>query len=690
MTTEYKFDAEIPKLMNMIIHNFYSSKDIFLRELISNASDAIDKARYLIFSNNKLETYDPNIKIIPNKDDNTLIIEDNGIGMNEQDLVNCLGTIAKSGTQEFIKNMINQNNNTLIGQFGVGFYSAFLVADLVTVYTKHIESDNNDVLVWESNARDGYTISTIDDSDFKNGTKIILKLTNEQLDYLEEFKLKEIIKKHSGYISHPILLQKKIKIEKKVEEKNNKNENEDEDIEDIDMDNLEKSIKKDNKDDEEVKDDEVDEVKDDEVDEVKDDEAKDEEVKDDEVKDDEVKDEEVKDDEYKYEFEIISNQPIWYLDPKEVTKEQYECLYKSLTSNEYNEFLTYKHFKAEGEVEFSSILYIPKHAIFDKFDKSKKNNCKLYVKKVLITDECKELYPEYFDFITCIVDSQDLPLNVSRELLQQSKVIKKMNKILVKKTIELLLEINEDNDYNKSFYEQFSKNIKLAIHEDSVNKSKLLELLRFNSTKSEDNLLSLKTYVSNMKEEQAGIYYIIGNTQENVKKSAFIDKLIKKDYEVLLMIDPLDEYIMQSITEYGDKKFINVMKDDLKLEDKKDNNEEDDNICKKIKEILNNKIESVKISNKLDSQPAIVTSPMGWSANMERIMKAQALHNGYSSFMMDRKVLEINLEHKLIKKLIENEYNEEYINIIYNIGLLAGGYDLTDVNDFLIKLYNYL
>jgi molecular chaperone HtpG len=250
--------------------------------------------------------------------------------------------------------------------------------------------------------------------------------------------------------------------------------------------------------------------------------------------------------------------------------------------------------------------------------------------------------------------------------------------------------LTEDGDYNKLFYDQFSKNIKLAIHEDSANRTKLLDLLRIHSSTSEDKLISLKTYVLNMKENQAGIYYIIGNTQENVKKSAFIDKLIKKDYEVLLMIDPLDEYIMQSITEYSNTKFINVMKDDLKLEDKKDNNEEEENVCKKIKEILGDKLESVKISNKLESQPAIVTSPMGWSANMERIMKAQALHNGISSFMMERKVLEINLEHKLIKKLIENEYNEEYINIIYNIGLLAGGYDLTDVNDFLIKLYNYL
>ena len=328
------------------------------------------------------------------------------------------------------------------------------------------------------------------------------------------------------------------------------------------------------------------------------------------------------------------------------------------------------------------------------FEQKKTNkNIKLYVKKVLITDECVDLYPEYFSFVSGIVDSNDLPLNASRELLQQSKIIKKINKVLVRKTLEMISELKDNDDEYRKFYDNFSKNIKLAIHEDTQNKSKLLNYLTFPSNKSGEKSISLETYIDNMKENQQGIYYIIGNTMENVKSSAFIEKLTKKDYEVLFMCDPLDEYIMQQIHEFNDKKFINVIKDELKLDDNSvEDKEKNVEICTKLKEILGDSINKVIISSKLDSHPVIVTSPMGWSANMERIIKAQALNNNNNipSYMLGQRVLEVNIEHPLIKKFISSDYDKELGLLLFNMGLMAGGYDLTNVNEFLSKLYNYV
>jgi molecular chaperone HtpG len=752
----YEFNTEISKLMKMIIHNFYSSKDIFLRELISNASDAIDKAKYnLINNSNELnnDILDLQIKIYTDKETKCLTIEDRGIGMNKEDVINCLGTIAKSGTEEFVKNILNNKNNNstetnidLIGQFGVGFYSAFLVADKVQVLTKHIDSTDNSVIVWESNSTDGYHISEIDDINFKYGTKINLFLNDEQLEFLEENKITEIVKKHSGYISHPILLLKKFKVEKQNNEINLnldndiKDINSDDDIEDIDMNELEQKINKekydkekvdDDKDNDDNKDDKVDDEKDDDddnndnkvddekddddnkVDKEKDDDDKvddddkekdddnkvdddDNKVDDDKEKDDDNKvddDKKEDDEEYKYEFVKINSSPIWSKDPTDVSEDDYKNLYNAIT-NDSGSYQTYKHFKIEGDIEFSGILFIPKTPPNNLFENKKSNkNIKLYVKKVLITDECKDLFPEHFNFVCGIVDSNDLPLNASRELLQQSKVIRKINKILVRKTLEMItdLKINHEVDYN-NFYDNFSKNIKLGIHEDAVNKSKLLDFLMFPTNKSNDKLISLENYISNMKEDQQGIYYIIGNTMENIKNSAFIEKLNKKDYEVLLMCDPLDEYIMQQIHEYNDRKLINVIKDDLKLDDAKneDPNKYDD-LCKKIKESLGDTISRVTVSTKLDSHPMIVTSPMGWSANMERIIKSQAMStNNVPPYMLGQRVLEINPDHELIKKLINSDYDKNQVDILYNMALLAGGYELNNVNNFLSKLYNNL
>jgi molecular chaperone HtpG len=720
----YEFNAHVSKIMNMIIHNFYSTKDIFLRELISNASDAIDKYRFNMV--NTTEYKSPYIKIIPSVENNTLIIEDNGIGMTENDVITCLGTIAKSGTEEFIKKCIEQNNNSvnLIGQFGVGFYSAFLVSKNIQVITKNDESEH--YILWESDSVNGFTVSHYENTDnnFINGTRIILYLNDDATEYLQESKLEEIIKKYSGYISYPISLYKKIKIEKppvtdnKLDENKNDNNNDDDDDgeeiimdEDVKDDNKVEDKEDDKENDDEEEDDKEDDKENDDEEEVDDKDDKEDDKEDDkdddkeyDKEDDKVDDKEYDkeddkeddkvedkvDDEYKYEFIEINSKPIWYKNPSDVSEDEYNNLYK-LLSNDYESYQKVKHFKAEGDVEFSAILYIPKRAPFNLFEKKEKNkNIKLYVKKVLITDDCEDLYPEYLNFIVGIVDSQDLPLNASRELLQNSKIIKKINKILIRKTIEMINELQEE-EFN-TFYNNFNKNIKLAIHEDNTNKTKFLDLLMFPSSKSKDKLIKLQTYIDNMKENQAGFYYIIGNTLNNVINSAFIEKLITNDYEVLLMCDPLDEYIMQNIHEYNNIKFINVVKDDLKLDDKSTNQEEHKELCDKVKETLNSTgttVSKVVISSKLESHPAIITNAMGWSANMERIIKAQALaNNNQMSFMMEQKVLEINPNHSLIKNLIDNNYKKEDVLYIYNIGLLAGGYELSNVNEFLTLLYD--
>ena len=795
---KYEFNAEISKLMKIIIHNFYSSKDIFLRELISNASDAIDKARFNSLESNDL--FSAKIKIYGNIDDKTLVIEDNGIGMTKTDVINCLGTIAKSGTEEFVSNMLNNNNKRvdLIGQFGIGFYSSFLVADKVKVITKHINGDPNYAVIWESDSQNGYSVDIQfnDDNDFEHGTKIILNLNEENFEYLNESKLIEIIKKHSSYVHHPIyLLQKKEIPKPDVDSSNNVDspnnvdrpdtfeDDKDDSDEEIDMDKLANDMKdgdisEDTSDDEDilnehklnkestdesVKIEEVHETTD--IDEIindidkqindindkpntddsnidklddsnidkpdetnidKPDESNTDKLDDtttdklddtttdkldnttdkpDETNNDKPDESNTdkpdesnndtntdKQDEITYEFVEVNSKPIWCKDPKEISEDEYSEFYKSLSSNRDN-YITYKHFKAEGDVEFSAILFVTDKPPFDMFDHNKiNNNMKLYVKKVLITDTCKDLYPDYFNFVVGIVDSQDLQLNASRELLQQSKIIKKINKVLVKKTIEMFKElaISDSEKYDK-FYNSYSKNLKLSINQDSSTKNKMLELLKFPTSKREN--ISFQEYIDNMKEEQSGIYYIVGNSLENIRKSVFIEKLIKNEYEVILMHDPIDEYIMQQIHDYNDKKFINVIKDDLKLNDSKEdtNKTETDEICKKIKEVLENKVTSVIVSSKIESHPVVITSPMGWSANMERIMKAQALNNNsMAPFMMEQKTLEINPNHKLIKKLVEINYDKKFIMMLYNMGLIAGGYDLADSNSFLDSLYDYV
>lgn len=571
--------------------------------------------------------------------------------MTKADMINNLGTIAKSGTKAFMEALQAGADISMIGQFGVGFYSAYLVADKVVVTSKH---NDDEQYIWESSAGGSFTIKTDSGEPMGRGTKIVLHMKEDQCEYIEEKKIKEIVKKHSQFIGYPIKLLVQKEREKEVSddeaEVEEPKEGEEPKIEDVGEDaDAEKSTEKKTK----------------------------------KIKEKYTEDE-----------ELNKTKPIWTRSPDDISNEEYGEFYKSLT-NDWEDHLAVKHFSVEGQLEFRALLFIPKRAPFDLFENKKsKNNIKLYVRRVFIMDNCEDIIPEYLNFVRGVVDSEDLPLNISREMLQQNKILKVIRKNIVKKVMDVIEEISEDKDNYKKFYEQFGKNIKLGIHEDSTNRKKLAGHLRFYTSASGDEMCSLGDYVSRMKETQKDVYYITGESKEVVATSSFVERLKKRGLEVVYMTEPIDEYVVQQLKEFDGKNLVSVTKEGLELpedEEEKKKREEDvkkfEPLCKVMKDILDKKVEKVVVSSRLVSSPCcIVTSQYGWTANMERIMKAQALRDTSTmGYMAAKKHLEINPDHSIVENLrvrAEADKNDKSVKdlvmLLFETSLLSSGFSLED------------
>lgn len=656
MSETFMFQAEINQLMSLIINAFYSNKEIFLRELIANASDALDKYRHSILESkgavdelNKLE-----IKIKFQKENGTLEIEDNGIGMTRQELIDNLGTIARSGTKQFMQQMADTKDVSLIGQFGVGFYSAYLVADKVVVFSRGM--NETDTYRWESNAGGSFTITKEDEVSLERGTRILLYLKDDQKTFLDEHMLKSTVSKHSSFITYPLQLEvhRTREVEEATEEATE--ETKEETVETVEETTPPKK--------------------------------------------------KTRTESYTEWDQINKQKPIWMNKPEEVSEEDYAEFYKTI-AGDWEKPLATKHFQVEGQMEFRGLLYVPKRPPFDMFGRDKRNHLKLYVRRVFITDNSEELIPEWLGFIKGLVDSEDLPLNVSREMLQQNRIMKIIQKSVVKKCIEMFSDLARDkpDDY-KTFYENYGRSLKLGVYEDDKNHDKLVELLRFYSTKSEENYTTLEDYISRMKEDQKSIYYIIGENLAQVRSSPFLEKLRKKGYEVLYMMDPIDEYMMQRIRDYKDKKMVCITKEgdllnDLTEDEKKERQERFKPLCDKMKAVLGDKVEKVELSDRITDTPVVLlTNQYGWSANMERIMKAQALGNQQmSQHMKPKKIMQINPDHRIIKALLERigdteqaqaNSTKDIITMLFDSSLLHSGFGLDEPNLFVQRVHRML
>lgn len=663
--------------MDMIVNSLYSNREVFLRELVSNASDALDKVRLLALQDpDQYKTgSDLEIRIKADKESRTITIEDTGVGMTREELLSSLGTIARSGTAKFMEAVKDKGDANLIGQFGVGFYSAFLVADRVTVQTKSNADDKQ--WAWESTAgAHSYTIREDGAADIARGTRITLHLKDDAVELADENKISSLVRQYSEFISFPIKLWA-TKQEPRQE---------------VDT---EATAKKQEEADAKAKEEGKEAA--DPVTPV-----------------------------YKTEWDSVQewavqndNKPLWMRPPREVTKEEYAAFFKS-TFREFLDPLAHTHFNVEGTIEFSSMLFIPAMAPFDQ-DKAaalgRSRNIRLYVKRVFISDEFDEdLMPRYLSFVKGIVDSADLPLNVSREILQESRVVRAIRRQLVKRTLDTLADLAQrsaaapaegDNakpdDYN-TFWEAFGRNLKLGVIEDESNRPALAKLLRFPSSASGTGLTSLADYVSRKKEDQKTIYYLAADSAAAAAASPYVETLTSKGFEVLYLTEPIDEVAITNLGEFEGMTLADVSREDLSLgeteEDKKaleTKAAELKPLTDFMKKVLGDKVERVIVTSRLTDSPAVVVaSKFGWSANMERIMRAQALGDARAAeFMKGRRIMEINPDHRVIKALaegvaLESREVRDKIELLHDAAALTGGFAVEAPKDFANKIYSML
>lgn len=617
-TQTHVFQTEISQLLDLMINSLYSQKEIFLRELISNSSDAIDKRRFEALTDATLLSDDEElaVTITTDKEANTITISDNGIGMGHDEIIENIGTIARSGTKKFMQALKSESDSdgdvSLIGQFGVGFYSVFMVADKVTLITRRAGAEQ--AYQWESDGKGEFTIADTQREDA--GTSITLHLRDEESEYLEDFRLKHIINKYSEHISLPI----KMLGSAPLDDEGNPKEGEE------------------------------------------------------------------------AEFETVNKGTALWARPKsEVSDEEYQSFYQSL-SYDMEPPLSTLHHKVEGNLEYTSLLFIPKKAPYDLWNREDKKGIKLYVRRIFITDDAENLMPNYLRFIKGVIDSSDLPLNVSREILQSDRDIKKIKGRAVKRVLDELKRIAKDEpDTYQEFWKEFGQVIKEGVVEDMANKDNITPLLRFASTESDEQTVSLEEYVGRMKEDQDAIYYITAESHKAAKGSPHLEMFAKKGIEVLLMSDPVDEWLANSLPEFNEKPLKSVTKGDLELSDdeKKEQEEQKEalsSITEKLKEALKDSVKDVRLTNRLTESPAcLVADENDPGANLERIMKAMG-QDAPSSMP----ILEINPDHTLIKQLDENnEHFNDWALVLFDQAALSEGAQLKDPASY-VKLVNKL
>lgn len=708
----FEFQSDISSLLNLIINTFYSNKEIAIRELLANSSDALNKfTNYCIVHKPSNVDHDLAIKIIPDKDTQSIYIVDNGIGMCKSDLKNYLGTIAKSNTKEFLEKF---KNNDVIGQFGVGFYSSFLIADKVSVITKH---HDDGFYKWESTASGGYTITALepdegtnsikihDEYTLKQGTVIRCHLKDTCKEFLSESRIKNIVKTHATYIVSPIyLLTERIQT-REVDDTDGA----------ADVDGADDGAAADGADDADGADG-ADDADDAAKAESKTDVEKMEEgdIVIEDISDEKVVEEEAKETKIEkpkktitetiYEYVLLNDQkPIWCRRAEDVSLDDVHNLYKSFSASNQTPY-SYKLIKGEGQVQYNGLLFLPKKLTNNVFERGvRQNNIKLYVRKIFVSDNSADLCPEWLHFVTGIIDTIDLPLNISREMLQENKVVRILRKAIVKKSIDMLRGCMNDMKTYRQIYRTYQKNFKLGVYEEAGDRERVADLLMYPSmhNPSMDRMITYDDYITNMPDEQKEIYYLTGEDIKVMQASPFLERFKEKGYDVLFYNDPIDEYIMQRLPRYKDKKLVCITKGDLEFsgDDKevlKKVQEEYKPFCDHIKKLYAASFTEVKVSNRIKSTPCVVSAPeYGFTSNMERIVKSQTLgaDTSHTYSMMNKRLLEINPEHSLVKRL-NSMYNDEklssqcndLLDIMINGALLHSGYNVLQPAQFSEKL----